>query len=125
MRIDQSLKGIYRHQMIRGHDLGSLLHEILDGRHKSSNLNIINDYAFVVQWHIEINSHQRTLTLQLRLVQIPNILLLHLFLLLHAHHTTIMTKMSKISCCCCYSKEKFFMLLLLHNATTTIPTPHF
>ncbi len=32
--------------MIREYDLGSLLHEILDGRHSSLNLNIINDYAF-------------------------------------------------------------------------------
>jgi len=121
MKIDQSLKGLYRYQMTREYDLGSLFHEIHDGGHSSSNLNIISDYTFVVQWHIEINSHQHMLTFQLRLIQILNIFLFHL-LLLHAHHATTMTKMSTLKCC--YSQEKFFLLMLLHNATTTISTPH-
>jgi hypothetical protein len=122
MKIDQSLKGLYRYQMIREYDFDPLLHEIHDGGHNSSNLSIISDYIFVVQWHIEINSHQHMLTFQLRFIQILNIFLFHHLLLFHAHHATTMTKMSKLRCCC--SQEMFFLLMLLHNATTTIPTPH-
>jgi hypothetical protein len=56
-------------------DFGSILDEVLDGRHGGSNARIISDDQLVIQRHIEIGTDEHTLTLELRLTEIAHTLL--------------------------------------------------
>ena len=59
-------------------DLGTVIQQILKGRHSSTDAGVISDVLLLVKRHVKVSTHEDALALKVCLCQVPNRLLLGL-----------------------------------------------